>query len=75
MITFVGLASRFVLNKRLEWEQWAGVGVISSGVLLVGAADLFSRDNLSASYQPLIGDMIIVFAQVSSINFIDHNIG
>ena len=67
VIIFVGLASRWLLNKKLAWYQWTGIGVISSGILLVGASDLYSSDDTNTGrglHQPLVGDIIIVAAQV-----------
>ena len=67
VIIFVGLASRWLLNKKLAWYQWTGIGVISSGILLVGASDLYSSDDTDTGRglrQPLMGDIIIVAAQV-----------
>ena len=63
VIIFVGLASTWVLKKKLAWYQWTGIGVISSGILLVGASDLYSDDTEMGLHQPLVGDIIIVLAQ------------
>ena len=65
MIIFVGLTSRWLLNKKLACNQWTGIGVISWGILMVGASDLFN-DNIVTDrglHQPLVGDIIIVVAQ------------
>ena len=64
VIIFTGLASRCFLNKRLAWHQWTGIGVISSGMLLVGASDLYNDNTDSDHYKPLLGDIIIVAAEV-----------
>ena len=67
VIIFVGLASTWVLKKKLACYQWTGIGVLSSGILLVGASDLYSDDTDKGLRQPLLGDIIIVLAQELSL--------
>ena len=63
VIIFVGLASTWVLKKKLAFNQWTGIGVLSLGILLVGASDLYSEETNVGLEHPLVGDLIIVLAQ------------
>ena len=65
---FVGLLSIFILKRKLELFRWAGMGVVLSGILLVGGADFMKTgsDN-TIDMKAVTGDIIIVAAQVREI--------
>ena len=69
-IIFVGLLSVFFLKKKLEWFRWIGLTVVIIGLVLVGASDLLKVNEEAGMSSFLIGDLIIVCAQVFMKNII-----
>ena len=61
---FVGLLSTVFLKKRLEWYRWMGMGVILAGIIMVGGADFMKTGDDDEDYYAVLGDIIIVLAQV-----------
>ena len=67
---FVGLLSIVFLKKKLEWFRWAGMAVVFAGILMVGGADFMKTgEGDTFDTNAVIGDIIIVCAQVKSIEF------
>lgn len=65
IMIFVGLLSVVFLKKKLEWFRWTGMAVIFVGILMVGGADFMETgDEDSGMSKAVIGDIIIVCAQV-----------
>ena len=64
IMIFVGILSKLILKKQLEWFRWAGMGVIFIGIMMVGAADFFHGGEQSGVSDAIIGDIIVVCAQV-----------
>ena len=69
-IIFVGLLSVFFLKKKLEWFRWIGMAVVIIGLVLVGASDLLKVNEEAGMSSYLIGDLIVVCAQVFTNNII-----
>ena len=63
-IIFIGLLSVIFLKRKLEWFKWTGIAVVIIGTVMVGAADLFKETEDSGVSNAIIGDIIIVCAQV-----------
>ena len=63
-IIFVGLFSVIFLKKKLEWFRWAGMVVVIIGIVMVGAADFFKESQEDRMSNAMIGNIIIVSAQV-----------
>ena len=80
VIIFTGLASRFLLRKKLTWYKWVGMFIILAGLFIVGSADVLSNkckgtvlnkvvhgefcDEKAERMHNLIGDMILIAAQI-----------
>ena len=67
IMIFVGILSKLFLKKQLEWFRWFGMLVIFIGIVMVGAADFFHGGESSGVSDAIIGDIIVVCAQVLSI--------
>lgn len=65
VVIFTGLLTTFWLGKPLKSSQWLGMFIVLAGLILVGLSGFLdkSADSASAS-NPLLGDLIIVCAQV-----------
>jgi len=63
-IIFIGLLSVIFLKRRLEWFKWTGMAVVIIGTVMVGAADFFKKTEDAGVSNAVIGDIIIVSAQV-----------
>ena len=64
IMIFVGLLSVIFLKKKLEWFRWVGMAVIFCGIVMVGAADFFKEGEGTGMSKAIIGDIIVVCAQV-----------
>jgi drug/metabolite transporter (DMT)-like permease len=53
------------LGKKLKAYNWAGMFLVLGGLILVGLSGFLDKSAASASASnPLVGDLIIVIAQV-----------
>ena len=66
IMVFVGILSRIFLKKRLEWFRLLGMAVIVVGIVMVGAADFFTNGEGEKVSDAVIGDIIVICAQVRS---------
>ena len=64
VIIFTGLMARFLLGHRLKGFQWFGMGSVLVGLIGVGAAAFLGGSNGSQAPNPILGDAIIIAAQV-----------
>jgi drug/metabolite transporter (DMT)-like permease len=63
VIIFTGITSMLILKKYLKAVQWGGMFVVLLGLLCVGAAAFFGG-NSSAAKNQMLGDVLIIGAQV-----------
>jgi drug/metabolite transporter (DMT)-like permease len=65
---FTGLLSVAFLERILKWREWAGIGAVISGLVVVGMSDFVSRatggQNHHGPNDIITGDELIVLAQV-----------
>eukprot|EP00037_Helgoeca_nana_P032066 m.412002 g.412002 ORF g.412002 m.412002 type:complete len:450 (+) comp28772_c0_seq1:73-1422(+) len=65
VVIFTGLLSVVWLGKKLKAYNWAGMFLVLGGLILVGLSGFLDKSAASASASnPLVGDLIIVIAQV-----------
>jgi drug/metabolite transporter (DMT)-like permease len=64
VIIFTGLLSKFFLGRKLESFRWAGMVLVLIGLLCVGLAAFFSGSSGSSAPNPVLGDLLIIAAQV-----------
>ena len=64
IMIFVGILSVIFLKKKMEWFHWTGMAVVFAGILLVGGADFMKTDDEGFDSKAIIGDIIIICAQV-----------
>jgi drug/metabolite transporter (DMT)-like permease len=67
VIVFTGLLSVAFLERVLKWREWAGIGAVLSGLIVVGLSDFVSKASPEAHHGPndvITGDELIVLAQV-----------
>lgn len=64
VIIFVALFSKIFLGRELGMRRGIGIFFIASGLTVVGLSDMFSNDNTGNSKYILIGDGLIVIAQI-----------
>ena len=65
IMIFVGILSRLLLGRKLEWFRKTGMAVIFVGILMVGGADFIKADGAKPGLSGAVwGDIIIVAAQV-----------
>ena len=68
-IIFIGLLSVIFLKRKLEWFKWTGMAVAIIGTVTVGAADFFKKTEDSGASNAVIGDIIIISAEVCHDHF------
>lgn len=68
IIIFVAVLSMTFLDRVVMKREWAGIGLVMCGLLIVGGTDaLYQADGESKGRNSLItGDMLIIIAQVVS---------
>lgn len=64
VIVFVAVLSMLFLGRRLVFREWFGIGFIIIGLGLVGAADLMQTDDNVSTKGVIIGDILIILAQI-----------
>lgn len=64
VIIFVALFSKIFLGRQLGIRRWIGILFIATGLAVVGLSDMLSNDNTGDATNILIGDCLIVIAQV-----------
>lgn len=67
MIVFTGLLSVAFLERILKWREWAGIGAVLSGLVVVGLSDFVSKAGSEGHHgrnDVITGDELIVLAQV-----------
>ncbi|KAF4525075.1 hypothetical protein B566_EDAN001989 [Ephemera danica] len=68
VIVFTGLLSVAFLERVLKWREWAGIGAVLSGLVVVGLSDFVSQaagsQNHHGPNDVITGDELIVLAQV-----------
>eukprot|EP01147_Barroeca_monosierra_P010100 gene10100-2267_t len=64
VIIFTGLLSRFWLKHKLKKFHWAGMVLVLAGLVFVGLAAFFSGSSGSQAPNPILGDALIIAAQV-----------
>ncbi|CAG9809961.1 unnamed protein product [Chironomus riparius] len=64
VIIFVALFSKFFLGRQLGSRRWIGILFIAVGLAVVGVSDMLSNDNKGDTTKILIGDCLIVLAQI-----------
>jgi len=65
VVIFTGLLSVVLLGRKLQPYHWGGMLLVLGGLVLVGLSGFLDKSGGSASASnPLLGDLIIVVAQV-----------
>jgi len=64
VIIFVALFSKIFLGRQLGSRRWIGILFIATGLAIVGVSDMLSNDNKGDTTKILIGDCLIVLAQI-----------
>jgi drug/metabolite transporter (DMT)-like permease len=64
VIIFVALFSKIFLGRQLGSRRWIGILFIATGLAVVGVSDMLSNDNKGDTTKILIGDCLIVLAQI-----------
>jgi len=65
VIIFTAIFSKIFVHRAVSLRHWLGIFVIIIGLATVGASDLLSSDQKSNStYQIILGDTLILIAQV-----------
>lgn len=64
VIIFVALFSKIFLGRQLGVRRWVGILFIASGLAIVGVSDMLSHDNTADATNVIIGDCLIVVAQI-----------
>ncbi|XP_060025849.1 solute carrier family 35 member F6 isoform X2 [Lagenorhynchus albirostris] len=65
VIIFTGLFSVTFLGRRLALSQWLGILATIAGLVVVGLADLLSRNDSQHKLSEVItGDLLIIMAQI-----------
>nr|XP_033794128.1 solute carrier family 35 member F6 isoform X2 [Geotrypetes seraphini] len=64
VIIFTGLLSVAFLGRKLQWNQWLGIFVTITGLVVVGLADLLSNNEGKQLSKIITGDLLIILAQV-----------
>lgn len=65
VIVFVAIFSMIFLQRRLKFREWAGIGFIIIGLMLVGISDMIGSGGSDVDrLDILIGDSLIILAQV-----------
>jgi drug/metabolite transporter (DMT)-like permease len=63
MILFTGVFTVLVLQKRLHWKQWGGIGIVCMGLVLVGASSVLrpgGGSTTATAAQGLLGTILIL---------------
>eukprot|EP00050_Salpingoeca_kvevrii_P007216 m.294595 g.294595 ORF g.294595 m.294595 type:complete len:375 (-) comp13028_c0_seq1:400-1524(-) len=64
VVIFTGLLSKFWLGRQLTSTHWAGMFFVLIGLVFVGVAALFEGGSDDDASNPLLGDILIICAQV-----------
>jgi drug/metabolite transporter (DMT)-like permease len=65
VILFTGIFSVFFLGRKLYAFHWIGMSLVLTGTMIVGVASVLYPDgNTSSASNPLLGDIIIILAQI-----------
>lgn len=65
VIVFTGIFSIAFLNRKLRLREWTGIGFVITGLALVGASDILTKEDTDTSANSIItGDLLIILAQV-----------
>lgn len=64
VIIFVALFSKIFLGRVLGIRRWIGIFFIATGLSIVGISDMLSHDNTGDTTNIIIGDCLIVLAQI-----------
>lgn len=65
VIVFTGIFSIAFLNRKLKLREWTGIGFVITGLALVGASDILTKEDTDTSANSIItGDLLIILAQV-----------
>ena len=65
VVLFTGIFSVIFLGRRLYAFHWIGMILVLTGTAIVGIASVLEPDdNAGSASNPLLGDIIIVFAQI-----------
>lgn len=64
VVIFTGLLSTIWLKRKLSLEHWSGMLLVLIGLIFVGLSAFLSSGSSSGAPNPLLGDIIIVAAQV-----------
>ena len=70
-VLFTGLLSKFFLKRKFQPFHWLGMGLVVTGLTLVGLSSLLQKakseaagEDTSAATNPMLGNVLIVFAQL-----------
>ncbi|XP_020289377.1 solute carrier family 35 member F6 [Pseudomyrmex gracilis] len=65
VIVFTGIFSIAFLNRKLKLREWTGIGFVITGLALVGASDILTKEDTDTSANSIItGDLLIILAQI-----------
>ncbi|XP_076240867.1 transport and golgi organization 9 isoform X2 [Calliopsis andreniformis] len=65
VIIFTAILSMGFLNRRLSSREWIGIGMVISGLALVGLSDIITIEDSDISTNSILtGDLLIICAQV-----------
>jgi drug/metabolite transporter (DMT)-like permease len=61
VIIFSGILSVLFLKRKLNINNWAGMLVMTGGIVLVGYASLLSAAGSQGPWwQPMVGDLLVI---------------
>ena len=64
VVIFTGFASCIFLKRKLRLPHWLGMVLVTGGTLAVGTASLVCTSSNGEAKNPILGNLLIIFAQV-----------
>ena len=66
---FTGIISMIFLKRKLTGYHWLGMLLVLLGTILVGLASVIDGGKSAGAPNPVLGDILVIAAQVNSIHF------